>query len=652
MGHGGRSRPLVRPLRTVVPDTSRLRMAIVGVIGISLFATVFTRLWYLQVMDAEEFQALAAQNQVRDVFEPAPRGRILDRRGRPIVDNRVSQAVRVHPLEAKDPEVLTRLAAVLAIPRAELVKRVEDPRFSRYRPVPVAEGVGEDLVVYLREHAQDFPGVDVAATSERAYPYGALAAHLVGYVGEINDRELETRKDKGYRLGDEVGKAGVEQAYEDDLRGRPGHTRLEVDSRGRVVRTLGTTPPVPGNDVQLTVDLDTQRLAEDSLEQGLAMARGRNPRGSVGPLAATGGSVVVLDPRDGSVVAMASNPTYDPAAFVNGVRPDLFQALQAPTSRFPLNNRAIQGEYAPGSTFKLVTALAALQTGMIQPGTTFLDEGVFRLQACRGQTCTFRNAGGAAYGRVNLSRALTVSSDVFFYTLGANFWFRGGPNAQAIQNTARQLGIGEPTGIPLTGEQRGRILDPAVRKKLNETNPRAFPNGRWYAGDNVNLAIGQGETVVTPLQLANAYATFANGGTVFKPRVAARVITPGGETVREVRPSPVRHVPLPPALRGPIVEGLSGAVADPQGTAAGAFAGFPLDVLPVAGKTGTAQVVGKNDTAVFAAFAPAHAPQYALSVIMEESGFGGAAAAPVARRVFEGLAGRPPEPVRPAGAVD
>ena len=636
----------------MVSDTSRLRMAIVGVIVVSLFATVLTRLWYLQVMDAEQLQALATQNQVREVFEPAPRGRILDRLGFPIVTNKVSQTVRVNASEATDPEVLTRLAAVLAVPRAELVRRVEDPRFSRYRPVPVAEGVSEDLVVHLREHAQDFPGVDVAATSERAYPHGTLGAHLVGYVGEINDRELAARKDKGYRLGDEVGKAGVEQAYEDDLRGRPGRTALEVDSRGRVVRTLGFTPPVPGNDVQLTVDLDVQRLSEESLEQGLGAARGRNPRGSAGPLAAPGGSVVVLDPRDGSVVAMASNPTFDPAAFVNGVRPELFQALQAPASRFPLNNRAIQGEYAPGSTFKLVTAVAALQTGMIRPDTTFLDNGVFHLQSCRGQTCTFRNAGGASYGRVNLTQALTVSSDVFFYTLGANFWFRGGANTQAIQSTARQLGFGEQTGIGLAGEQKGRILDPAMRKKLNETNPRAFPNGRWYAGDNVNLAIGQGETVVTPLQLANAYATFANGGTIFAPRVAARVLKPNGELTREVSANVVRRVPFPPGLREPILQGLSGAVAEPGGTAQGAFSGFPLDVFPVAGKTGTAQVVGKNDTAVFAAFAPAHAPQYAMSVGMEESGFGGSAAAPVARRVFEGLAGKPPEPVRVAGAVD
>jgi penicillin-binding protein 2 len=628
-------------------------MAIVGVIGLSLFAAMFTRLWYLQVMDSRELQALATQNQVREVFEEAPRGRILDRKGRPLVANKPSQTVTVSRAEVQeDPDVLVRLAPLLGISQAELTERIDDPRYTRFRPVPVAEDVREELVVYLKERSQDFRGVDVVTSYQRAYPSGTLAAHLLGYVGEINDRELAARKDKDYRLGDEVGKSGVEHAYEADLRGRPGRTQLEVDARGRVIRTLGSTPPVPGNDVQLTVDIDVQRLAEESLDQGLLAARGRTPRGGGPPLAAPGGSAVVLDPRDGSVLAMASNPTYDPAAFVNGIRPELFQALQAPGSRFPLNNRAIQGEYAPGSTFKLLTALAALQTGMINSATTVLDTGEYNLRSCRGQTCTFRNAGSVSYGRVNLTQALTVSSDVFFYSLGADFWFRGGANAQAIQSTARQLGFGDRTGFALLGEQKGRILDAGTRKKLNESNPKAFPNGRWYAGDNVNLAIGQGETVVTPLQLANAYATFANGGTLYAPRAAARVLEPGGKVVRELPPSAVRQIPLPPNIRVPILQGLSGAVADPRGTAHGAFAGFPIDAFPVAGKTGTAQVVGKNDTAVFAAFAPVHAPQYALSVIMEESGFGGSAAAPVARRVFEGLSGRPLEPVRLAGAID
>ena len=635
-------------------DSARLRLSIVGIIVVSLFSALFARLWYLQVMDTGTFQALATQNQVRTVYEPAPRGRVLDRKGRPLVENRGYQAVTVTRREVQDkPAVVTRLAALLALPRDELEKRIADLRYSPYKPVPVAENVPEDVVVYLREHSADFPGVAAAAVAERTYPHGGLAAHVLGYVGEINDRELAAREDKGYRLGDDIGKSGVEQAYEEDLRGTPGRTRLEVDAEGDVLLPpLSSRPPRQGNDVQLTIDLDVQALAEDSLLKGLEASRGSYDRNAGKGFAAPGGAAVVLDPRDGSVLAMASAPAFNPSDFVNGIRPDIFAALQDPANRFPLTNRAIQGQYAPGSTFKLITALAALRTGLVTPTTTFVDEGSYRLRSCRGQKCVFRNAGGRAYGRVNLSRALTVSSDAFFYDLGANFWFQGGANAQAIQTVARDMGMGARTGIPLSGEMKGRIPDAESRKQLNRDYPKAFPNGRWYAGDNVNLAIGQGDTAATPLQLASAYATFANGGTVFAPRVGAGVLEPSGRSVREVRPEAISKVAIDPAHRDSVLQGLKGAVADPEGTAAGAFAGFPLESFLVAGKTGTAEVLGKQDTALFVGFAPAHAPEYVVAVVMEEAGFGGSAAAPVARRILQGLAGSPVGPVQLAGGID
>ncbi|MEO7837406.1 MAG: penicillin-binding protein 2 [Acidimicrobiales bacterium] len=634
-------------------DSARLRLSIVGIIVISLFAAVFARLWYLQVLDSKSLQAEATRNQVRLVFEPAPRGRILDRQGRPLVENRISEAVTVTRADViGNDEVLSRLAALLDISVVELERRIGDLRFGPYRPVPVAEGVTEDKIVYLREHAADFPGVQVQALAERAYPAPGLAAHVLGYVGEINDAELASREDKGYRLGDDIGKSGTEQTYEADLRGRPSRTALEVDANGKVVGTLSNRPPRPGNDVQLTVDLDVQRLTEESLAQGLLSSRERTDRTDRRPFKAPAGAAVVLDPRDGSVLAMASFPTYDPSAFVRGISPELFGALQDKANHFPLTNRAIQGQYAPGSTFKLFTALAALQRGAITPRTTVLDEGSFRLQRCRGERCVYRNAGSRSYGQVNLTRALTVSSDVFFYSLGANFWFGGGPNALAIQETARQMGLGERTGIPLASEQRGRIPDPESRRRLNALRPDAFPEGKWRAGDNVNLSIGQGETVVTPVQLANAYAAFANGGTLFEPRVAARVVDGKGKTVREVEAKVLRPVSLDPAVRRPILDGLRGAVFDPMGTAAGAFAGFPLDTFSVAGKTGTAQVSGRQDTALFAAFAPVENPQYVVAVIMEEAGFGGSAAAPVARRILQGLAGAPLGPVQLVGGID
>ncbi len=635
-------------------DSARLRLSIVGIIVVSLFSALFARLWYLQVMDTGTFQALATQNQVRVVHEPAPRGRVLDRKGRPLVENRGYQAITVTRKDVEDrPDVVTRLAALLNLPGEELEKRIADRRYSPYKPVPVAENVPEELVVYLREHNEDFPGVAAAAVAERIYPHGGLAAHVLGYVGEINDRELAPRRSKGYRLGDDIGKSGVEQAFEADLRGIPGQTRLEVDANGNVLLPpLSSRPPRQGSDVQLTIDLDVQALAEESLNKGLEAARSTYDRAAGKGFVAPGGAVVVLDPRDGSVLALASAPAFNPGDFVNGIRPDVFAALQDPANRFPLTNRAIQGQYAPGSTFKLFTSLAALRTGLITPTSTVLDEGSYKLRSCRGQKCVWRNAGGRSYGRVNLARALTVSSDVFFYDLGANFWFGGGQNAQAIQAAARELGLGARTGIDLAGEMRGRIPDPASRKELHEKYPKAFPNGRWYAGDNINLSIGQGDTAVTPLQLANSYATFANGGTVFSPRVAARVLEANGRTLRELKPSSLSSVAMDPAHRLAVLQGLVGAVAQPDGTAAGAFAGFPLDVLPVAGKTGTAEVNRKQDTALFAAFAPVAAPEYVVAVVMEEAGFGGSVAAPVARRILQGLAGSPPGPVQLVGGVD
>lgn len=635
-------------------DSARLRLSVVGVIVVSLFSALFARLWYLQVMDTDTFQALATQNQKRIVYEPAPRGRILDRQGRPLVDNRGYQAITVKRIDVKDrPDVVNRLAALLDLAPADLQRRIDDRRYSPYKPVPVAENVPEELVVYLREHSADFPGVDAATVAERTYPHGALAAHVLGYVGEINKTELEARGGDGYRLGDDIGKSGVEAAYEADLRGEPGRVELEVEASGRVLTPpLFSRPPRRGKDLQLTIDLDVQALAEESLAKGLEAARTRYDRNFAKNFLAPAGSVVVLDPRDGSVLAMASSPTYNPADFVNGIRPEAFAALQDPANFYPLSNRAVQGQYAPGSTFKLFTALAALRTGLIAPDTTFLDEGSYRIRNCRGEKCVYRNAGGRAWGRVSLARALTVSSDAFFYNLGANFWSQGGPVRTSIQEAARDLGLGARTGIELAGEMRGRIPDAESRKRLNTEYPDKFPNGDWRTGDNVNLSIGQGETAATPLQLANAYAAFANGGTVLTPRLAARVLEPNGDPVREIPVDVASKVAIDPGHRSVIDQGLRQALSDGDGTAVGAFSGFPLDAFPVAGKTGTAQVRTKHDTSLFVAYAPANDPQYVVAVVMEESGYGGSAAAPVARRIFEGLAGTPPGPVRLAEAVD
>jgi penicillin-binding protein 2 len=635
-------------------DSGPLRLGVLGIVVVSLFAALLSRLWYLQVMDSRTFQVEAQSNQVRTVYEEAPRGRILDRKGRVLVDNRGSQVITVDRNEVKDkPEVVGRLAALLSITEPELQKRMADVRFSPYTPIPVAAEVPKETVVYLREHQDQFPGIAAPTRPERAYPNGVLAAHLLGYVGQTTKEELDTRRSKGYREGDEIGKQGIERSYEEDLRGQPGSKRLQVNSSGKVLGPpLQETSPRQGRDLILTVDLDVQKIAEEALTQGLDAARRTHDRNTAKNFIAPAGSVVVLDPRDGSVVAMASAPSFDPAQFVNGIKTELFAQLNAPDAHNPLTNRATVGLYSPGSTFKLVTAIAAMEQGLVNASTTVVDTGSFKLNSCKGDRCVFRNAGGVAHGRVNLARAVTVSSDVYFYQLGAQFWNQRGQHPDAMQEVARRLGLGQRTEIPLAPEAAGRVPDPATRKKLHDSNPTAFPNGDWRTGDNINLAIGQGEMAVTPLQLAQSYATFANGGTVWQPRLVDKVVDQERRIHREVAPLKLRTISLPTEVRDPILAGLRGVVADSEGTAHGAFAGFPLNRMTVAGKTGTAQVNRKQDTALFVAFAPADNPQYVVAVVMEEAGFGGSAAAPVARRVLEKLAGGADVPVTIVGGVD
>lgn len=616
--------------------STRLRLGIIGVVVLSLFSALLARLWYLQVLSSPTFRAEATLNGVRLISSEAPRGRILDRQGRVLVGNRVSLAVVVRRDQLADaPEVVPRLAGVLRLTEAELRKRIDDKRFSPFSPVPVAEDVAEDTLIYLSEHRREFPGVEGVKLTQRTYPYGSLAAHVLGYVGQINDKELRDRKDDGYKTGDTIGKSGIELAYEDDLRGESEIEKLEVNSKGEVLRSLGRQKAVQGNDVQLSIDVDVQRLAEESLQQGLDTARRAYDREHAKFYVAPAGSVVVLDPRNGAVLAMASYPTYDPSEFINGISEERFRQLQDPAGHFPLNNRAIQGLYPPASTFKLATAVAGLERGIISPRDTVEDTGRF---VVGNPPQTFRNAGGQAHGRVDVARALVVSSDVYFYNLGARFWNGRARFGYAIQEAARGLGMGQRTQVELPYELEGRIPDPDIRKRLHEANPQAFPNGVWYTGDNVNLAIGQGEVAVTPLQVANSYATFANGGTVYAPRLGRSIKAQDGTEVRKIEAKVIRRLDLPASLRRPILDGLRGVVSDPKGTAAGAFSGFPLDSFPVAGKTGTAQVFGKQDNALFAAFAPADIPQYAVAVVMEESGMGASAAAPVARRILEGIA--------------
>jgi penicillin-binding protein 2 len=640
----------------------RLRLSLVALVAVGLFASLFTRLYDLQVVGSDEYQVQAEANRVRTVQVPAPRGRILDRKGKVLVDNRVAVVVAIDRSvlgelsRARQDDVLTRLSADLsAVGRPVTVDAMrtalEDRRVSRYAPVPVAVDVPEELKIYLEEHAERYPGVVVERTALRAYPYGPLAVHILGYVGKIDADELafvEAAREKPYTLNDEIGKSGVERSYEGHLRGTPGIRRIEVDAEGRPVRVISERAPLPGDDLVLAIDADVQALAEQKVQQGLADARARPNRDGTRN-SGTIGSAVVLDPNNGQIVAMASYPAYDPAIAVDGFTDAEWARLNDPASGTPFNNWAVQGQWAPGSTYKPFVGYAALMAGVMAPDTVFSDRGGYLIPGCSGAKCYRSNAGGAAYGSVTIDRAITVSSDAYFYNVGAQFWLQrdrfGGDDG--MQAHLHPWGLGAETGVALANERPGRVPTAAWKREWCDRVDCGDPV--WRTGDNVNMAIGQGDVLVTPLQLANAYATFANGGTRYVPQVALRAQRyQTGEVVEEFAPQPAGEVPLPPNVRQPLYDGLVNVPV--SGTATRAFAGFPLDTYPIAGKTGTAQVDGKADTAVFAAFGPAPAPRYSVSVFLEQSGFGGTAAAPVARALFDSLSGVVPlQPVGPNG---
>lgn len=646
---------VARPSGPSGPSGAQLRLNVIGIVVLSLFVALTTRLWYLQIMAGSEYKLAATENQVRTIHEPAPRGRILDRDGQVLVDNRISYVIAIDrtKYDDLDPEragkLTEDLAKLLAIAPDEVLERMDNKQLGPFVPVPIAEDVSEDLLVEVRERQEEFPSVVTRRVAVRSYPRGRLAAHVLGYVGEIRADELKERGDP-YRPGDLIGRSGVESTYEADLRGLAGERRIEVDRRGRPVRVISYRPPKQGNDLVLSIDADTQQVAEEALASAMAAARRVRFEDDGKWLKANAGSVVVLDAQEGSVVAMSSLPDYDPAPLVDGISTEEYAALNRDEEAAFLN-RAIQGEYAPGSTWKLVTGLAALRTGLITPNYTVNDTGTYQIKNCK-EGCVKRNAGSHPYGSVDMRRAMAVSSDVYFYSLGDAFWARRGEFGEnPMQEMAGELGFGSPTGVQLAHERDGRVLTPDSLKELstNEKTAKLFPFGDWYVGHNVNFAIGQGETTVTPIQLANAYATFANGGTRHQPNIALRIERQAaeGETpeiVRTVSPRVERTLALAPEVSGPVRAGLRdvtrfAVTATGDGTAAAAFDGFPLTAYPILGKTGTAQAKPRQDTALFVAAAPADAPRYVVSVVVEQGGFGSVAAAPVARRIFGFLSG-------------
>lgn len=625
---------------------TRVRISIIGVVTVALFCALVARLWYLQVAAADQFHAEATRNTIRIIHEPGMRGRILDRNGNVLADNRVANVITVERGLAPKVQhrVLQRLSAVLGVPIEGLAAHLGDPRISPYTAVPVATDVSYDKLAYVAEHKPELPGVRAGAVPVRVYPNGSTAFHLLGYLGETDKADLSNQFTiDRYDLGDKIGKAGVEASYEADLRGRPAVIEAEVDAAGNVLHRTEKRAARPGHDVQLTLDLGVQQVAENALKQGMEAARKAKDvayKKGYRTLNGDAGAVVVLDVHTGSVVALASQPDADPNTFENGIPQATWDWLNDPANHKPLVDRAVSGLYAPGSTFKLITSIAGLDTGIITATKTINDTGVYSYPT----DPNFKFKGEGANGRVSLARALTVSSDVYFYSIGGDLYYRqrhGLPGGNALQDTARALGFGEPTGIALDNEASGRVPDQAWKAKIHEQDPGNFPYPDWLPGDNIQSAIGQGDVLVTPMQLAAAYATFANGGTRFSPRLADAVLDANGHKVRDLPSIELGKVSIPE--RATLLAGFTGVVEDRKGTAAAAFAGFPKGLA--AGKTGTAQVAGKQNTSWFVGMTPAANPDYVVLAVVEEGGYGAQTAAPIVRAVMEQLNALPVQPV-------
>ena len=633
------------------------RLAFLGVLIVGLFAALFTRAWYLQVLTSEELADKAFSNHVEIVVTQPTRGKILDRHGVVLADNIRTGVVTVNQSRYAPGQVdyvLEQLSELINLPIEVLRTRLLDQQTHPLAAKVVATGLDEYGL--LRVSEQSLPGVEAKWAMSRVYPQNEIGAHVIGYVGAMSQGQEDRLLKKDYLPSERVGKSGIEQIFEADLHGYPGRTELEVDSTGRVHRIVNQTNPKPGSDVYLTIDADLQAATESYLRQGLIAARKTVSEDSGFFFPSIGGAAVVMDLRNGDVLAMASHPTYDPNWLVGGITTLEYQSVfENPYSPGALNNRAVQGLYSPGSVFKLVTALAGLEARLISPRAAYYDVGYFKIPekyGCTGR-CTFYNADKAPLGIVDLSSAITRSSDAYFYKVAHDLYWIRGEEQWAIQDMAQLLGFGNQTGVQLPFEKSGRVGDGQIKEALFGANPDAYnPYGesaQWLPGDNINTGIGQGFVSVTPIQLANAYAAFANGGTLFSPNIVKSVVsrteTQFGSSVIDFEPRIQRLAEFPEGS-GIVREGLHGVSSKSRrGTAWRAFEGYDDAGYAIAGKTGTAQAEGRNpvlqrkkeDSAVFVAWAPRHDPRYVVAVVMEEAGFGGEAAAPVARRIFEAL---------------
>jgi penicillin-binding protein 2 len=677
-----------------VSERSNLRLIVLGVLILSLIVTLLGRLYYLQVMTGDTYRVAAENNTVREIVTPAVRGLILDQAGRPLVSNRTSLVVTVdRTVLQREPDdgeaVIERLSEALDVPAQKIKDRLmncgtegaKPPPVcwngSTYQPVPIAKDVKTQTALTIMEKRREFPGVSAQLEAIRVYPmpFDMNAAHILGYLGPVTEDQLESQTDPEawdrLRRTDVVGRTGLEASYDQLLRGKPGVTTLAVDTRGEVTGTLDERPPVAGDYLVTSIDARLQSVVERQLVRAIQRAQAQGYPGD-------SGAAVVVDVRNGRILAMASYPTYDPAIWVGGVTKEQFDELMESES---LASNAIQGIFAPGSTYKVISTAAAGREGF----TLYGDYDCPR--RLKLGTQIFRNYESAGFGRISLARALEVSCNTVFYGIADRMWDQaGGARAgreapDPIAETAAMFGLGQRTGIDLPGESAGRIAsrdfkvknweakrdvwcknavegypetrktDPKLADYFTALDKENCADGfRWREGDALNASIGQGDTAVTPLQMAMVYAAIANGGTVYRPQVAKGIIAADGTVVREFEPVVQSKVDVPKSTIRFLQRALPGVTTDGSGKAP--FIGFPLEQIGIASKTGSAQVTGnKVSTSWFASYAPAKNPRYAVVMMVTQGGTGSKTSGPSVRKIYEALFGVSGSSVRPQRSV-
>jgi penicillin-binding protein 2 len=599
------------------------RLKILAFVVAFMFVALSTRLWFLQVLAGPQHERDARDNSLRTVTTDALRGDILDRDGRRLVHNRLSLEVRINRDELGDEAeaTLAHLSEILGVSAQELGKALDSTQYYSYQPVPVAEFVPEEVFFKVREEPERFTGVEVVEQSVRSYPQGPLAAHLVGWVGQIRADQIDLARFSEYGPSDLVGQTGLEATYERWLRGTPGEERFLVNSDGEVLREFDPKPPEPGHDLRLSLDLDIQEIVEEELEAGIERARTVYDESTGRNLAANAGAVVVLDPNTGGIVAMASWPSFHPSWFVRGLT-DAQRFLLFESPKAPMLNRATQITYAPGSTFKPFVALAAVKEGIASLGGYYACPAEYVHEGDESGT-VFHNWDGKDGGTLSIAAGLKVSCDTQYYAWGSQFWERDTvTNDQELQRRVRQWGFGRSTGVDVPAEAIGTVPD----RDYVEKHRDVYPDG-WIPGIDILLAIGAGEMKATPLQVAQAYAAIASGK-LCRPHLVATIEDGDGDVARRIggRCRPLRYTEaelqyIRAALR----------LVTTEGTASSVFSQCQLDV---SGKTGTAERPPFQDTSWFAGIVPSEDPEYVVVATVEQGGFGAETAAPIVRNVM------------------